>query len=90
MIRPVAYTYQADLYCPQCMVFRLTGWTTTVEKVEWALNAQAAHFGIDRSAESSFDSGFFPKAVFPDQLHTGDVCGSCGVQLRDAEGGDAT
>ena len=48
MIRPVAYTYQADLYCPQCMVFRLTGWTTTVDNIERVLDAQAAHFGVDR------------------------------------------
>jgi hypothetical protein len=91
MIRPVAYTYQADLYCPQCMVFRLTGWTTTVDNIERVLDAQAAHFGVDRSAENSFDSGFFPKVVFDHQLQGGDRCGACGHELRDAEpleGGD--
>ena len=91
MIRLVAYTYQADLYCPQCIAFRLSGWTTTVDNVERVLDAQAAHYGIDRSAESSFDSGFFPKVVFAHQLRGGDRCGACGNELRDAaslRGGD--
>jgi hypothetical protein len=74
----VAYTYRAAVYCPRCIVGRLSvnpgdarhrtePWPfATVETTEANLDALARLAGVDRDDERSFDSGDFPKVVFRD------------------------
>ena len=85
-----AYTYQADLYCPTCIVPEL-GIELGAIPAETFLNVAATARGIDREAEETFDSGDFPKVAFADQLRlypeypnyseggdeTADRCGRC-------------
>ena len=75
----VAYTYQADIYCPEC-VLEVMDYeprnrnTNSVEDylsicygvVEDYLNEIASDpsYPINRSDEYSFDSDIFPKVVF--------------------------
>lgn len=62
-ITPVAYQYDTELYCPDCILATLgehQGSTDT----ESALNVAAHNKGIDRHREEMYDSGDFPKAVF--------------------------
>lgn len=74
--RVAAYQYQADLFCPACIRevimegdlagdVRPVGFLTIGED---ALDSFAADLGVDRSNESSFDSDYFPKVVYGDQL----------------------
>lgn len=82
----VGYIYQADIYCPSCILHVLPtgegeafdGWkdvsgTMTAEE---NLDELAAAFGIDRYNEESFDSGEFPKVVFASDSPD-DYCGRC-------------
>jgi hypothetical protein len=83
----VGYTYKADEYCPECIVFQVTRTLPAVTgpniaAVERELTALALWRGIDRWAEITFDSGEFPKVIFRDQLNSGEEspeqCGHCG------------
>lgn len=84
----VGYTYQADIYGPECIV-GLVARDLGVEHdtagagftVESALDALASAAAIDRQDERSFDSDDFPKVVFRDQLEPDDRCGECGRRL---------
>lgn len=89
---PAAYVFQADLYCPGCIVGRLPtgpgeafdGWALgagVVMPVEANLNEIAVAFGIDRDDESTFDSDEFPKVTFGHELESRDRCGGCGRRL---------
>ena len=88
----VGYTYQADIYCPSCIIHELP--TSEGEKFEgWELaegvrmstednlTEIAQAFGIDRFDESSYDSDDFPKVVFVGMVEEGDVCGRCWLPL---------
>lgn len=88
----VAYTFQADTYCPDCIIDQLPtgpdqafdGWAVAPSvrmSVEDNLTEIAAAFQIDRFDESSFDSGDFPKVVFDSQVEFTEYCGSCGSEL---------
>lgn len=85
----VAYTFQADIYCPPCVIRVLPtgpgqkydGWAVAAMapmETEANLDEIAAAFGIDRQNESSFDSGDFPKVVLRDQVEFSQRCGACG------------
>ena len=83
--RIVGYTYQADTYCPDCMVdmFGIFGPDTTVEQT---LDRIACTRGIDREDERTFDSGDFPKVILSTMLDTcpdcgPDRCGACHAEL---------
>lgn len=83
-----SYIFWADLYHPECILEVLTstqeynGWALAPgappEPVEDQLNEIAATFGVDRTDETSFDSGDFPKVVFAYEIQRGEVCGGCG------------
>lgn len=90
------YTFNADIYCPSCIVEMLPagpgqpfdGWALAngadPMATEDNLDEIAAAFGIDRYDESSFDSGDFPKVVFEDMAEDADdVCGNCHERLVD-------
>lgn len=78
----VAYTYKADLYCPEDALARAwEGQAPLGVSVEQALGVLAHAKGIDWEDERTFDSGDFPKVVFRDQLEPGDCCGACGRLL---------
>jgi hypothetical protein len=73
----VGYQFQADTYCPGCIVGQLPtgpdeaydGWTLATGVTmtpEDNLTELAAAFNIDREDESTFDPGDFPKVVFRD------------------------
>jgi hypothetical protein len=85
----VAYTFNADTYCPDCIVKVLPygegeafdGWKLSdgwehLMTTEENLDEIAAAFGIDRQDERSFDSGDFPKVVFYDDGEP-EYCGRC-------------
>lgn len=90
----VAYVYQADIYCPDCIadlatrrISELASGSTIRERVgifpdpEALLNRWAGLIGLDREDEATFDSGDFPKVVFRDQLEEDEHCGSCGCVI---------
>ena len=84
----VGYTYNADTYCPRHIIQQLPfgdgerfdGWKLA-EGVEMStednLNEIAYAFGILREEESTFDSSFFPKVIFADQVTEHDYCSIC-------------
>lgn len=83
------YTYKADTYCPEHIVGAMTstedyeGWELAegIEMdIEENLDNIAAHFGIDRQDENSFNSDEFPKVIFRDQAD-GSACGVDGEPL---------
>jgi hypothetical protein len=88
----VGYTYNADIYCPACIIAALPtgeggafdGWALgkgTTMATEDNLNEIAFAFGIDRKDETTFDSGDFPKVIFASQVEEPTNCGSCGRDL---------
>lgn len=92
----VAYTYVADLYCPECITDvygPAQGYVTysyAITHIEAMLDDLASQAGINRGDERSFDSDEFPKVVFRDQVRSGgedhdgewDYCGGCGERLN--------
>jgi len=88
----VAYTFNADTYCPDCIIDALPtgdgqafdGWKLAagvVMTVEDNLAEIAHAFSIDRMDEWSYDSGDFPKVVFESQIEDVEHCGGCGREL---------
>jgi hypothetical protein len=80
----VAYTYKAEILCPDCTWDTLHGFKYDglyAVKVEDGLTAIARSRGIDRMDESSFDSDDFPKVIFESDLDVDESCDSCGVRL---------
>jgi hypothetical protein len=88
----VAYTYNAETYCPDCIIKILPtgdgqafdGWAVAPElnmTTEHNLIEIAWAFGINRNDESSFDSDDFPKVVFDSQVEYSENCGNCGAEL---------
>lgn len=81
----VAYTYNADTYCPDCIVGQVLARNPDIhstrldyintERDLWRL---ANLLRINRDNEASFDSGDFPKVVFSSQVEDVEHCGSCG------------
>jgi hypothetical protein len=82
----VGYTFNADNYCPSCIVSVLPtgegeafdGWAlaegAAPMSTEDNLTEIAVAFGIDRMTETSFDSDEFPKVIFRYHLDiNGDV-----------------
>jgi hypothetical protein len=75
----VAYTYKADMYCPEHIVPLVAADLSLAApqmETEGALDILAGESGIDRYDEYSFDSGDFPKVVFRDQIGEYDTCGA--------------
>ena len=93
----VGYTFQADTYCPDCIIGALPtgegqaydGWALAPGadpmSTEDNLNEIAAAFQIDRQDERSFDSGDFPKVIFSSQIQDAEYCGHCGREIDGAE-----
>jgi hypothetical protein len=85
----VAYTYKADIYCPECIpgqlsVIGLSGMDSRgsfEETVEAFLDLLARFSGIDRHDERTFDSDDFPKVVFSVQVEEPEFCGHCGSEI---------
>lgn len=91
----VAYTYRAELLCPDCTVkntfsnyllsqgfnglgvIPLTDFVVRKVKEETILDFLAGRDLVDRTDETSFDSGDFPKVVFESQLDGGETCDDC-------------
>lgn len=69
----VAYTYQADVWHPSCVVGDYDPW----RGVEAELDAWADRAGIDREDETTFDSDDFPKVVFASDLTGDEMCPGC-------------
>lgn len=89
----VGYTFNADSYCPPCVVEMLPtgpgqpfdGWKLAPGvhmSTEANLDELAYAFGIDRSDEPTFDSSEFPKVIFASQVESAEeVCGRCDKPL---------
>lgn len=95
----IAYTFAADIYCPQCINVvvendtRYDGWQLSpvdglrpIMATEANLDEIAAAFGIDRADEWSFDSDDFPKVVFDSQIQENEHCGECHEDLLSVAG----
>jgi hypothetical protein len=90
-----AYSFQASLVCPACIVGLISGGGDTEPvpvppglTAEEGLTVLAAQRGIDRMSEHTFDSDQFPKIVFRDQLEDTfsglpERCEVCGELLED-------
>lgn len=85
----VGYTYQAETYCPRCIIKAMgidpreywvpePGITPSTED-ELAIIAPA--LGIDRLDEFTFDSGDFPKVIFASSIDEYETCAACGADL---------
>ena len=86
----VGFQYQADLFCPNCILNALVGsadarryMIAAHRDVDNALDNIARQRGIDRMDEESFDSDEFPKVIFRDQLESDEVCGWCHSLIED-------
>lgn len=86
----VGYTFNADNLCPQCTIAAVTsdsrfeGWALASGirmSVEDNLDEIATAYGIKRDAESSYDSGDFPKVIFASMVEDAETCGHCGDEL---------
>ena len=75
----VGYVYMADIVCPTCII-KFFGDPDTSHEVssERFLDGAATLLNIDRYDEYSFDSDYFPKVIFEDQVEDGDTCSVCG------------
>ncbi len=89
-IRIVAYSYHADIFCPECIVTAVcaaehleTTPAAPAMAAEDLLNQLAEYGGIDRDNETSFDSDDFPKVVLGLNVCDGEHehCADCGVDL---------
>lgn len=91
----VAYTYQADIYCPECVLevmdYRPAHKSVSTEQYLSEI-ASDPSYPINRSDEYSFDSDIFPKVVLDCQLESiedpenpgsfiEDRCGGCGDKI---------
>lgn len=75
----VAYIYQANIYCPDCVINAMTGDEPgPLDDTETLLDNLAASEGFDRNDESEFDSDFFPKVVIRQMIEGHEHCGTCG------------
>ena len=92
----VAYTYQSDIYCPECVleVMDHEPPNKNTNSVEDYLNEIASDpsYPINRNDEHSFDGDIFPKVVLACQLESiedpenpssfiEDRCGGCGDKI---------
>lgn len=90
----VGYTFRAAQFCPACIIAQLPtghggafdGWTVMppyLMSSETNLSEIASAFGIYRTNESSFDSEYFPKVIFADQVNDArcDHCDECEAAL---------
>lgn len=74
----VGYTWQADIWCPACIERANPSIDGNAEAV---LDTLAQRNDIDRSDETSFDSGDFPKIIFAVMVEDDESCGQCGESL---------
>jgi len=78
---PIAYAYQADIICPDCIVGLLEtryGITTHyLGDVELQLAHIASDLGIDVDDETTYDSYDFPKVIFDYDFNDAEICGNC-------------
>jgi hypothetical protein len=82
----VGYTYAADVFCPDHIVYMVTGNGNDYD-TETTLGLLASARGIERMDEKSFDSDEFPKVVFAsDAWQSTDVCGWCGHAIVTTDG----
>ena len=82
----VAYTYRTEILCPTCTtaaVAEAQGVNLPMAGVgqESWLTFMSECLGIDRMDESAFDSGDFPKVIFPYGVTDGERCGGCLEEL---------
>jgi hypothetical protein len=83
-----AYTYRADLYCPECIVEPLivTGEASQAARdmdPEEVLDQIAGANAINREDEETFDSDDIPKVAFANQLRSAQD-----YTLDDEDGGE--
>lgn len=77
-----AYTFQADIYCPDCIISQVEpGSTREGYSYEALLDEIAAERGIQRMDEHTFDSDDFPKVVFHDSIEESEFCGCCHEEI---------
>lgn len=89
---PQGYLFQADVYCPNCIIGQMPtgegqmydGWGDATGRMgsEEFLLGIAEAFQIDYWDEYSYDSDDFPKVITNEQ-GDGLTCGSCGIPLEE-------
>lgn len=87
---PVGYTYDADTYCPGCILFTVNYLATQVEiahrslsrpYVHRTLTEWAKHLGINMADETSYDSGAWPKIITEKMIQYPQTCGRCAAMF---------
>ena len=89
----VAYTFRADLYCPECVADHVAALPVlsthggarrqAYETTENYLDRLGGVLAVDRADERSYDTEDFPKVVFASDLDH-DLCGECGADVLSA------
>lgn len=83
---PVGYSYNADTYCPGCILFEVNYLAAKVEiehrslsrpSVHATLTRWAAHLGINMAQEDSYDSSAWPKVITKEMIERPEGCGRC-------------
>jgi len=78
---PIAYMYQADFICPDCIVemleFRYGVFPVDEHNVDQAVAQIGSALGFDVNDEYTYDSDVFPKVLFDYDLTEDEVCGYC-------------
>lgn len=93
MSEPLAYTYCADIFCPDCIVAVTLSGRPEIDPndgtvfpqfgtVERDLDVIAGILGINRTDEHTFDSSEFPKVTFSQDDIAGQDCGACREPLE--------
>lgn len=87
----VAYTYDADTYCPDCTLalvkarhpldYPLSSTVQASDTAEDILRTVAKSLRLGNEDESSYDSDDFPKVVFSSQIDEPEHCGRCGEEI---------
>lgn len=85
---PHGYLYQANTYCPDCILHIVMTVTEMPEEgsrnvAEDILTSLAESKGIDYSDEYSYDSDDFPKAITELDPDSDIGCAECGIELRE-------
>lgn len=81
MTDPIAYMYQGNLYCPDCVIYEI-GLMSEKDPTETVLNRLALFMKIDRKHEHTFDSNLFPKIAFECWIRAEDPCHRCEEPLK--------
>lgn len=77
----VGYTYNADVYCVDCMFEMRVDVCRTTECHGHKIVGLTSQNEFKCTDESSYDSSIYPKVIFASSVEGPDRCGKCGEYL---------